>query len=263
MKDILRRNNVNVGGEGEQILLFAHGFGCDQTAWIDILPAFLQRYKVVLFDFVGTGKSDIASYNRSRHNTLEGYAEELLEICHALKLKKIILVCHSVSCMIGALASIKEPSLFEKMIWVCPSPRYLNDTGYIGGLDQEDLDNLFEFMDEDYFNWAKTTARAIMGNPLNPELGEALSDNFCSLDPEIAKEFARVTFLSDNRKDLQNISVESLTLQCEEDMLAPLEIGIYINQHTKGNKLINLHATGHCPHMSAPVETIEAIRSFL
>ena len=263
MINILRRNNVSVFGNGEKTILFAHGFGCDQTVWKNITPAFAANYEIVLFDFVGAGKSDISAYDKSRYCRLEGYAEDVLEICKELNLKDVIFIGHSVSCMIGALAAIKEPAFFEKLVFVGPSPRYLNDEGYVGGYDGEDLELLFGLMDDNYISWGNVTAPAIMANAQRPELGEELANSFCSLDPEIAKDFARVTFLSDNRKDLPAIPVQSLALQCKEDILAPLEVGYYINRNTPNNKLVILEATGHCPHMSAPEETIEAIKLFL
>jgi sigma-B regulation protein RsbQ len=228
MKDILRRNNVNITGKGERTMLFVHGFGCDQTVWEKMLPAFRDHYRMILFDFVGAGKSDIASYDSSRYATLEGYAEDILEIAQVLNLRQIILVAHSVSCIIGSLAAIKSPDVFEKLIFLGPSPRYLNDEHYIGGLEKKDLDLLFELMDDDYISWAHSTAPAIMGTKQSPELGQQLSDSFCLLDPLIARDFARVTFLSDNRKDLPKIPVPSITLQCTDDMLAPIEVGEYI-----------------------------------
>jgi sigma-B regulation protein RsbQ len=263
MKNILRRNAVNILGNGEETILFLHGFGCDQSVWKHIVPAFIEDYKIVLLDFVGAGKSDISAYDKFRYSKLEGYAQDVLEVCTELQLKNIILVGHSVSCMIGALAAINDSSVFKKLIFVGPSPRYLNDVGYNGGFEKVDLDLLFELMDEDYIAWSNSTAAAIMANRERPELSEELSNSFCLLEPEIAKDFAKVTFLSDNRKDLPYIPVESLTLQCQEDILAPLEIGHYINMNTKGNTLVILEATGHCPHLSAPEETILAIRSYL
>jgi sigma-B regulation protein RsbQ len=263
MKDILKRNNVQIAGKGDKVMLFAHGFGCDQSVWKDIVPAFENDYKIVVFDYVGAGKSDIAAYDEIRYSSLNGYAEDILDICHALDLKNIIFVGHSVSSMIGALAAIKEPGIFDKLIFVGPSPRYLNDEDYNGGYEKEDLDLLFKLMDEDYISWGNATAPAIMGNKSRPELGEELAAGFCTLDPDIAKQFARVTFLSDNREDLSKIPVESLTLQCREDILAPLDIGYFVNKNTPRNTLVVLDATGHCPHVSAPDETIEAIKSYL
>ena len=263
MKDILHRNNVTIKGKGEKIMLFAHGFGCSQQAWKRITPAFEDDYKLVLFDYVGAGKSDISAYNKARYSTLEGYAEDILEICNELKIKDAVFVGHSVSSMIGALASIKDPSVFKKLIFIAPSPCYLNAEGYTGGFEQEDIDALFEIMDDDFIGWAKLMSPQIIGNAEKPELIEEMESNFCTTDREIVKDFARVTFLSDNRVDLPGIRVESLTLQCNEDILAPLQVGKYINDHTPNNTMVILEATGHCPHMSAPEETIATIKKFL
>lgn len=263
MKDILHRNNVNISGKGDKIIVFAHGFGCSQNAWKRITNAFADDYKLVLFDYVGAGNSDISAYDKLRYSSLEGYAKDILEICHELDIKDAVFVGHSVSGMIGALASIKDPAIFKKLIFVAPSACYLNSEGYTGGFEQEDIDALFEIMDEDFIRWAKLMSPQIMANHERPELSAEMENNFCTTDQEIVKDFARVTFLSDNRKDLPNIPVESLTLQCTDDMIAPLETGQYINTHTPNNTMVILKATGHCPHMSAPEETIAAIKAFL
>ena len=263
MANILQRNNVTIKGKGEKIMLFAHGFGCDQNAWRRITDAFIDDYKLVLLDYVGAGGSDIAAYDKIKYSTLDGYVNDIVEICNELKIKDAVFVGHSVSCMIGALASIKKPSLFKKLIFIGPSPCYINDDSYTGGFEKEDIDNLFEIMEDDYIKWSSSMAPKIMGDRQQPELREELTDSFCSIDPEIAKAFARVTFLSDNRKDLADIPVESLTLQCSEDIIASLPVGQYINENTPNNKLVVLKATGHCPHMSAPEETIDAIKAFL
>ena len=263
MANILQRNNVTIKGKGEKIMLFAHGFGCDQNAWRRITGAFADDYKLILFDYIGAGKSDWSAYDETKYSSLIGYAEDIIDICNELHIKEAVFVGHSVSCMIGALASIKEPSLFKKLIFIGPSPCYLNIDGYEGGFEREDIDNLLEIMEDDYIKWSEVMAPKIMGDKQGPELKEELTGFFCSCDPEIAKAFARVTFLSDNRKDLPNIPVESLTLQCSEDIIAPLPVGKYIHEVTPNNKLVFLKATGHCPHMSAPEETITAMKAFL
>lgn len=263
MSNILQRNNVTIKGNGDTAMLFAHGFGCDQNAWKRITDAFADHYKLILFDYVGAGKSDTSAYDEKKYNTLDGYVNDILEICHELNVKDAIFVGHSVSCMIGALASIKEPSLFKKLIFIGPSPCYINSDGYIGGFEREDIDNLFEIMEDDYILWSSSMAPKIMGDRQTPDLKEELTESFCSTDPEIAKNFARVTFLSDNRSDLKSISVESLTLQCSEDIIAPIEVGTYLKENIPGNKMVVLKATGHCPHMSSPAETIAAIKAFL
>jgi sigma-B regulation protein RsbQ len=263
MNSISKRNNVNIIGNGKKVMLFAHGFGCDQNSWQFITNAFKDDYKLVLFDYVGAGKSDINAYDSTRYNRLEGYAQDVLEICEELNLQDVIFVGHSVSSMIGLLAAIQEPSYFEKLIFVGPSPRYLNDEGYHGGFEKADLEALFEFMDSNYLGWSSQLAPAIMGNPDRPELGQFLTSSFCSTNPDVAREFARVTFFSDNRDDLSKLSVESLTLQCTDDIIAPLNIGSYIQNNTPNNKLHLMEASGHCPHISHPQETINAIKAFL
>lgn len=263
MKNILQRNNVTISGNGEKVMLFAHGFGCSQDAWRRITSAFADDHKLILFDYIGAGKSDISAYDKVKYGNLEGYANDILEICHELKIKDAVFVGHSVSCMIGALASIKQPSIFKKLIFIGPSACYVNKEGYTGGFEKDDLDTLFEIMEDDFIGWANLMAPKVIGNPERPELANEMKEFFCATDPGILKDFARVTFLSDNRKDLKNIPVESLTLQCSEDIIAPMAVGEYIQENTPGNKMIILNATGHCPHMSEPEETIAAMRSFL
>lgn len=263
MTSVLKRNNVNVFGKGNKVILFAHGFGCDQNAWKNIKNLFTKDYTLVLFDFVGAGKSDIASYDPKKYATLDGYAKDIIEICDALELKNSIFIGHSVSAMIGALASIKRPDLFEKLVFIGPSPCYISTEDYIGGFDKETIDSLLEVMEEDYISWAQSIAPAIMNTENGNELTSELTDSFCSIDPIIAKQFAKVTFLSDNRKDLPLISIKSLTIQCTDDIIAPVSVGKYINEKTSSNTLVVLEAHGHCPHMSHATETYNAIKDFL
>ena len=263
MIDVFKRNNVTISGQGEKVILFAHGFGCDQNTWKYIKNAFTTDYKTVFFDYVGAGRSDLDFYDPQKYNSLDGYATDVIEICLALRSDNIIFIGHSVSCMIGVLASIKNPGIFKKLILIGPSPCYINTEGYTGGFDQDIIDSLFEVMEEDYIGWAQSLAPAIMGNQNDPELGKELADSFCSIDPTIAKQFARVTFLSDNRKDLPLVQVESLTIQCSVDTIAPLSVGEYVHQHMPNNTLTVLDAYTHCPHMSYPEQTIAAIRNYL
>ena len=263
MVDVLKRNNVTIAGQGDQVLLFAHGFGCDQHSWKYIRNAFTADYKLVFFDYVGAGKSDLSFYDAEKYNSLDGYATDVLEICSALKLQDVIFIGHSVSSMIGVLASIKDPGIFKKLILIGPSPCYINKEEYKGGFDQETIDTLFEVMDEDYISWAQSLAPAIMGNQNDPAPGKQLADSFCSIDPVIAKQFARVAFLSDNRKDLPLVTVQSLTIQCSVDSIAPLVVGQYVHEHMPNNRLTVLEAFTHCPHMSYPDQTIAAIRDYL
>jgi sigma-B regulation protein RsbQ len=261
---IIKRNNVKVFGEGSQPMVFAHGFGCDQNMWRYVAPAFEKDYKIILFDYVGSGRSDLASYNSDRYDSLSGYADDLLDVCHALHLTKVVLVAHSVSSMIGVIAANREPAIFDKIIFVGPSARYLNDDdGYIGGFDRKDIDDLLDTMDNNYIGWANFLAPAIMKNQERPELGAELTESFCSTDPKIARQFAEVTFLSDNRKDLGRMKIPSLIMQCSDDLVAPLPVGTYLHAHLPGSSLKVMQATGHCPHMSAPRETIEIMQDYL
>jgi sigma-B regulation protein RsbQ len=263
MSAVLKRNNVKVLGQGHQPMIFAHGYGCDQNMWRFITPAFEDRYQIVLFDHVGHGQSDAAAFDLSKYGSLQGYAEDVLAICRELDLNDVIFVGHSVSAMIGALAAIKEPERFERLVLIGPSPRYINDGEYIGGFQQEDIEGLLDFLDSNHLGWSGTMAPVIMGNPDRPELGEELTNSFCRTDPEIAKHFARVTFLSDNRADLPSVKTKALILQCSQDAIAPEAVGRYMHQNLEGSQFVQLGATGHCPNLSAPEETIAAMEAFL
>lgn len=262
--DILARNNVKVIGRGTQPMLFAHGFGCDQHMWRYITPAFENDYRIILFDYVGAGKSELSAYDPERYSTLDGYARDVLGICHALDLHDIVFVGHSVSSMIGILAANEEPDRFARLILIGPSARYINDPpDYVGGFDRSDIEGLLETMDKNYIGWANYLAPAIMKNPDRPELGEELTESFCSTDPDIARRFAEATFFADNRADLADVRVPSLIIQCTDDIIAPLEVGNYLHREIAGSTLRVAKATGHCPHMSAPEETIALIKDYL
>ena len=262
-QDIVKRNNVKISGNGTQPMLFAHGFGCDQNMWRYIAQEFEADYKVILFDYVGAGHSDLAAYDESRYSTLQGYAEDVLDIVRALDLRDIVFVGHSVSSMIGVLAANEEPDRFEQLILIGPSPRYINDEQYVGGFERKDIEGLLEMMDSNYIGWANFLAPAIMKNPDRPELGQELTESFCSTDPMIARNFAQATFLADNRADLARVSVPSLILQCSEDMVAPEAVGEYVHGKLAGSTLRQMKATGHCPHMSHPEETVGLIKEYL
>ncbi|MEO8561545.1 MAG: alpha/beta hydrolase [bacterium] len=262
--DVVQRNNVVQLGRGTQPMLFAHGFGCDQNMWRFVTPAFEDDYRVVLFDYVGAGKSDWEAYDPHRYASLEGYARDLLDVVHALDLRDVIFVGHSVSSMIGILAANEEPDRFASLILVGPSPRYINDGDtYVGGFERSDIEDLLETMDKNYIGWANFLAPAIMQNADRPELGAELTESFCSTDPVIATQFARATFFSDNRDDLARVTVPSLILQCTNDIIAPLQVGEYVHRAIGGSALRVMEATGHCPHMSAPDETVRLIKDFL
>jgi sigma-B regulation protein RsbQ len=264
MLSVRERNNVLVYGKGDQPLLFAHGFGCDQNMWRFITPAFENDYKIILFDYVGCGKSQLAAYNAERYSDLNGYAQDILDVVEELDLHDVILVGHSVSSMIGLLAAIKRPERFSKLIMVGPSPRYINEVPeYIGGFERKDIEQLLDTMEKNYIGWANFLAPAIMKNEDKPELSAELTESFCSTDPVIAKRFAEATFFSDNRDDLGKVQVPTLLLQCTDDLIAPMEVGEYLASNIPNSTLKIMKATGHCPHMSAPDETIDLIKAYL
>ncbi|MFL5814066.1 MAG: alpha/beta fold hydrolase [Bdellovibrionia bacterium] len=261
--DILQRNNVKLNGKGEQPMLFAHGYGCDQNMWRFVAPAFENDYRTILFDHVGAGRSDLRAYDRKKYSSLQGYADDVLEICETLNLRNVIFIGHSVSAMIGVLAANNDPSRFSKLVLVGPSPCYINQDGYVGGFERKDIEGLLESLDSNYLGWSAQMAPVIMGNSDRPALGEELTNSFCRTNPEIARHFARVTFLSDNRADLPKLKVPALVLQCSDDVIAPTSVGEYVHRAASNSSFVHMKATGHCPNLSAPQETIDAIRSFI
>jgi sigma-B regulation protein RsbQ len=261
---VLRRNNVSVSGpEGARPMMFVHGFGCDQTMWRLVTPTFAGTHRIVLLDQVGMGRSDLSAYDPRRYSSLEGYARDLVEIADELDLRDVVLVGHSVAGMTGLLATLQRPERFGALVLVAPSPRYLDDDGYSGGFTREDIDGLLEALDSNYLGWSGAMAPVIMGAPDRPDLDEELTNSFCRTDPDIARDFARVTFLSDNRADLPRVRVPTLVLQCSHDALAPDAIGDYVARAIPDSVLVRLAATGHCPNLSAPQETADAIAAFL
>jgi len=244
-------------------MLFAHGFGCDQNMWRFMAPAFEDQYRVALFDHVGAGRSDISAYDREKYGTLDGYAGDVLEICEELGLEDVILVGHSVSAMIAVLAAKRQPARFAALVLVGPSPRYIDGDGYTGGFSRADIEELLNSLDSNYLGWSSAMAPAIMANPDRPELGQELTNSFCRTDPEIAKHFARVTFLSDNREDLAAVNIPTLILQCSDDIIAPPAVGEFVHARMASSELVQLNATGHCPNLSAPAETTAAVKDFL
>jgi sigma-B regulation protein RsbQ len=260
----LERNNVVEHGPRDgRPMVFAHGFGCDQNMWRFVWPEFADHHRVVLFDHVGAGGSDASAFDRDRYDSLQGYADDVLEICHELDLTDVVFVGHSVSAMIGALAAAAEPERFGRLVLVGPSPRYIDDDGYTGGFTHEDIEGLLASMDSNYLGWSGAMAPVIMGNADRPELGDELTNSFCRADPDIARHFARVTFMSDNRADLERVRTPSLVLQCADDVIAPDAVGEYVDRQLPDSRLVRLSATGHCPNLSAPEETVGAIEAFL
>ncbi|SNS89844.1 sigma-B regulation protein RsbQ [Geodermatophilus pulveris] len=261
---MIARNRVRVSGADDgRPMVFAHGFGCAQEMWRLVAPEFERDHRVVRFDHVGAGGSDLSAYDPGKYGSLDGYAADVIEICRALDLDDVVLVGHSVSAMIGVLAAARAPGLFGALVMVGPNPRYVDDEGYTGGFSREDVAALLESLDANHLGWSAAMAPVVMGNPDRPELTAELADSFCRTDPDIARHFARVTFLSDNRADLPGVRVPTLVLQCSADAIAPEAVGRYVHEQVRGSVLTQLRATGHCPHLSAPAETTAAIRAFL
>ena len=262
--DVRARNNVSVSGvlDGPPMVL-AHGFGCDKGMWRFVAPEFEATHRVVLFDHVGAGGSDLSAYDPARYSTLHGYATDVTEIVEALELPPVVFVGHAVSAVIGLLAAARRPELFSRLVLVGPSPRYIDDENYRGGFTRAEIDELLETMDVNYLGWSAHIAPVIMGVPDRPELGEELTSSFCRTDPGIARRFARATFLSDNRGDLTRVRTPSLVVQCRNDAIAPLEVGQYVHDHLASSELVVLDATGHCPNLSAPRQLVDAMRHYL
>ncbi|WP_338554377.1 alpha/beta hydrolase [Paenibacillus sp. KS-LC4] len=262
--DVMERNNVKVIGSGSKTIVFAHGFGCDQDMWRYMVPSFVDNYRIVLFDYVGSGKSQIHNYDSQKYNDLQGYAQDVLDVMETLELRDAIFVGHSVSSMIGMLASIHEAKYFDRIIMLGPSPRYVNDLPeYYGGFDKRDIEELLTMMEMNFVGWASYLAPIVMQNNERKELSEELEKSFCSRDPHIARQFAEVTFFSDCRVSLQQATVPTLILQCTDDSIAPVEVGHYLHAHLKNSVLRQMTATGHYPHLSQPEETSKMIKEYL
>ena len=257
------RHNAKVTGSAERAMVFAHGFGCDQNMWRFVAPAFERDFRVVLFDHVGAGGSDPSAYDPAKYSALGGYAGDVVELCRELGVRGGVFVGHSVSAMVGVLAAKRAPELFGDLVLVGPSPRYVDDGDYVGGFSEAQVHELLDLLDSNHMGWSRAMAPAIMGNADRPELAEELANSFCRTDPEIARRFARTTFLSDNRADLADVPARCLVLQCSEDVIAPREVGEYVHRRLPNSTLVVMAATGHCPNLSAPEETVAAIRAFL
>jgi sigma-B regulation protein RsbQ len=261
--DVRSRHHVLVTGpERGPVLVLAHGFGCDQNMWRMVVPTLAERFRVVTFDHVGAGGSDLSAWSESRYASLDGYADDVVNLCRGLGLGPVVFVGHSVSATIGVLAALREPRLFSKLVLLTPSPRYIDEPGYRGGFSEADIAELLDSLESNYLGWSAAMAPVIMGNPDRPELGDELTNSFCRTDPHVARVFARATFLSDNRADLARVAVPTQVIQCAQDVIAPLEVGAYVHAQVPGSGLVTLDATGHCPQLSAPEATAEAIASF-
>lgn len=262
--DVRRRNNITVTGRADgPVLLLAHGFGCDQNMWRPVIPMLAGDFRLVLFDYVGSGRSDPSAWSERRYSSLQGYASDVLDVCEELDLREAVFVGHSVSAMVGVLAAAREPQRFSRLVMVTPSPCYIDEEGYRGGFGADDIGELLESLESNYLGWSAAMAPVIMGNPDRPELGQELTTSFCATDPDMARVFARTTFLSDSREDLKTVTVPTLVLECEQDVIAPREVGAYVHRAIPGSRLVTLEATGHCPQLSAPHATAQAIIDFM
>jgi len=261
--DIRRRNNITErGNPAGRVLMLAHGFGCSQATWRLLVPYFEADHRILLFDHVGSGGSDLSAYDKGRYDSLHGYADDVVEILDTLDLNDVLFVGHSVSAMIGVLAS-RETARIGSLVLLGPSPKYINSDGYIGGFEQPDIDSLLDSLDANYLGWSATMAPMIIGNPERPELGDELTEMFCSTDPSIARHFAHVTFLSDNRADLDGVAVPTLVVQSKDDIIAPTEVGEFVHASVVGSSYELIDAQGHCAHLSEPAEVAKAIRAWL
>lgn len=264
MQNIIKRNNVKVMGQGEQTILFAHGFGCDQKMWQYIAPTLAMKYRVVLFDYVGSGNSDITAYESKKYNSLHGYAQDVLDIIEELNLQHVLFIGHSISSMIGMYAAIQQPQHFDKLIMIGPSPCYLNDTnGYMGGFEKEDIKEILDLMEMNFAGWASFMAPFASSQPDDAQLTQQLKSDFVSTNPRVAREFAEVTFFSDCRAKLPFLKVPTLIIQCSNDSIVPIEVGEYLQKHIQNSTLLIMNAKGHYPHISQPLETIEIINDYL
>ena len=260
---VQQRNNVQVTGDGPATMVFVHGFGCDQNMFRFVAPSYASRYRTVLLDLVGSGNSDLKAYDRQKYSTLQGYADDIIEVLDEFATGPVVFVGHSVSAMMGMLADLKAPGRIAAHVMIGPSPCYINDGDYVGGFTRQDIEGLLETLESNYLGWSSNMAPAIMGAPDKPELGRELTNSFCRTDPEIAKQFARVTFMSDHRADLARLQTPALILQCSEDLIAPRTVGDYMHRTMPNSTLHIIDNVGHCPHLSEPDASVAAINDYL
>lgn len=258
---VFTRNNVVQHGAGQPTVLFAHGFGCDQSMWRHVATPLSAHGRVALFDHVGAGQSDTDAYDPAKYATLHGYAADVIEICDALECGPLVFVGHSVSATIGVLAAAARPDLFAKLVLVCPTPRFSNADDYHGGFAEADIDELLDLLDKNHLDWSALMSPVVMGPGAEAHETE-WRDSVCRLDPAIAKDFARVTFKSDHRNDFAKVATETLLIECAEDALAPPEVGAFVHAAMPNSRRFILSTTGHCPHMSAAGDVIDALADF-
>ncbi len=260
---LIQDHCVEVSGKGERVLVFAHGYGCDRNMWRSLTAHLENDYKIVLYDLMGSGGSDPAGYDREKYSTLQGHADDLADVLNELGLGTVTLVGHSVSAMTVALTANALGDRVDDVIMICPSPSFINEGAYHGGFEREDILELLATLENNYLGWSQDMAPAIMGTPTMPEHGETLTTSFCQADPDIARHFAKVTFLSDHRADMRDLKHRTLILECHDDVIVPPSVGEWMDRTVENGTLVTLDATGHCPHISFPVETAVAMRGFL
>lgn len=256
----LQRNHVRTFGGQKPALVYANGFGCNQNMWTEVVEELKGSFAQVLFDYVGAGNSDLSAYDPDRYSSLQGYVQDLIEVCEATEVAgNAVLVAHSVSCSIGMLAAVQRPDLFRQLVLLGPNPCFVNEPGYVGGFERTDLEELLELMDRNFMGWADFLAPVVAGTDL--AAGKRLHESFCSTDPTIARKFAELTFFADNRADVPLVPVPSLILQHARDTLAPMQVGRYLEANLPKSRLEVLDVTGHCAHMSHPKLVAAAIHA--
>ena len=258
-----QRHDVRAYGEGEHTLVLIHGYGCDKTMWNSVIPLLQDKYRIVVYDLLGCGASDLSQYDKARYATLDGHARDLIDVIEAMDIEQPTLVGHSVSAMTATLAANRLGDKVANVVMVCPSPSFINDGDYIGGFETSDIDALLETLEANYLGWSSEMAPAIMGTPDMPEHCETLTNSFCQADPDIARHFARVTFRADHREDVKALEHDALLIQCRDDVIVPDAVGQWMQDNMKAADLVVLDATGHCPHISYPKETAAAIMRYL
>ncbi len=259
----LRKNNVSISGSGSKTLVFVHGYGCDQSMWRFVAPQFELSHRVVLYDLTGMGQSDLSEYDFKAYRTLQRHADDLTAILEDLEVSDGVLIGHSVGATIACLAALKCPERISALALVAPSPSFMNDAAYTGGFDREALEGLVNLMDENFLGWTSRVTPTIAGEDRAGETAAELTQSFCRTDPAIAKHFGRITFLADHRADMKRVEAPAAIIQCTDDALAPVDVGVWLSENMKRGTLKFIEATGHCPHMTEPAKTTEAIREFL
>ncbi|TFF36272.1 alpha/beta fold hydrolase [Pseudomonas sp. RIT623] len=257
-----KRNNVHIAGSGSTTLILSHGFGCDQSMWRCLLPHLVTRFRVVTYDLVGAGQSDLAAYAAEKYASLWGYATDLNELIEAYAVGPVIVVGHSVSAMIGVLAERQRPGRLAGLVMIGGSPCYIDSPGYTGGFAPDEIQALLTTLDDNYLGWSSSMAPTLMGTPGQPLLQAELTSSFCRTDAQIARHFARVIFLCDHRQEVSGLPVPTLIVQCTGDPVVPLAVGEYLHRVLPDSQLSLIDNMGHYPQLSAPGACAAAMDAF-